>query len=253
MWLCSSRIRSGAKVNVEFDLKPLPTLTCRPQLLSAVFSSLLSNAINAVDGGGHIVISSRLADAMVEVRIRDNGRGMKPEEVENIFDPGFRVSDARVSAGNWSLFNIRQVVYEHGATSRSKAPRARALWSRLPFRAECASARLIPGPRPLAPISSRTFANRQGRRPRIYMRIAQVEDLVDGETSADDVEISKPAPDNDPEAAGELGPATIGLLCGGFPEEALRCFAIFRDPEDLLANYEAVKEAFREQALQHAR
>ena len=60
------------------------------------------------------MISTRLADAMVEVRIRDNGRGMKPEEVENIFDPGFRVSDARVSAGNWSLFNIRQVVYEHG-------------------------------------------------------------------------------------------------------------------------------------------
>ena len=103
---------------------------------------------------------------------------------------------------------------------------------------------------------------------------------MDGETSADDVEVSKPAPDifraalgklhgvradeavvvgdspYDPEAAGELGLATIGLLCGGFPEEALRaagCFAIFRDPEDLLANYEAVKEAFREQALQHAR
>ena len=102
------------KVNVEFDLRPLPTLTCRPQLLTAVFSSLMSNAINAVNGGGHIVISTRLADAMVEVRIRDNGRGMKAEEVENIFDPGFRVSEDRVSAGNWSLFNIRQIVYEHG-------------------------------------------------------------------------------------------------------------------------------------------
>ncbi len=104
----------NGKVNVEFDLKPLPTLTCRPQLLTAVFSSLLSNALDAVDGGGNIVVSTRLADSMVEVRIRDDGRGMKPEEVENIFDPGFRVSEDRVSAGNWSLFNIRQVVYEHG-------------------------------------------------------------------------------------------------------------------------------------------
>ncbi len=102
------------KVNVEYDLQPLPTLTCRPQLLTAVFSSLLSNAINAVNGGGRIVISTRLDESVVEVRIQDNGRGMKPEEVENIFNPGFRVSEDRVSAGNWSLFNIRQVVYEHG-------------------------------------------------------------------------------------------------------------------------------------------
>jgi phosphoglycolate phosphatase-like HAD superfamily hydrolase len=60
----------------------------------------------------------------------------------------------------------------------------------------------------------------------------------------------------DPEAAGKLGLAAIGFLCGGFPEADLRaagCFAIFRDPEDLLANYEAAKEAFREQALQHVR
>lgn len=101
-------------IHVEFDLHPLPSLTCRPQLLTAVFSSLLSNAINAVDGDGRIVISTRLADSTIQVRIVDNGHGMSPQEVENIFDPGFRVSEARVSAGNWSLFNIRQVIFEHG-------------------------------------------------------------------------------------------------------------------------------------------
>ncbi len=111
----------------------------------------------------------------------------------------------------------------------------------------------------------------------VYKRIAQIEDLVDGETSADDVEVSKPAADifraalgklhgvrsyealvvgdspYDPEAAGKVGLATIGVLSGGFPEEDLRaaCFAIFRDPEDLFANYDAAKEAFCEQALQH--
>lgn len=103
-----------ANVRVEFDLRPLPTLTCRPQLLTAVFSSLLSNAINAVNGDGRIVISTRLAEAAIQVRIADNGRGMSPEEVENIFDPRFRVSETRVSSGNWSLFNIRQIVFEHG-------------------------------------------------------------------------------------------------------------------------------------------
>lgn len=111
--LFTDRIKE-ANVHLEFDLRPLPTLTCRPQLLTAVFSSLLSNAINAVNGDGRIVISSRLADSLVQIRIQDNGRGMSPDEVENIFDPGFRVSEARVSSGNWSLFNIRQIIFEHG-------------------------------------------------------------------------------------------------------------------------------------------
>lgn len=75
---------------------------------------MLSNAINAVNGNGRIVVSTRLAEQMVEVRIQDNGRGMKPDEVDNIFDPSFRVAGDRVSSGNWSLFNIRQIVYEHG-------------------------------------------------------------------------------------------------------------------------------------------
>ena len=115
--LFDEKIRE-TNVKLDFDLHPLPTLTCRPQLLTAVFSSLLSNAINAVNGNGRIVVSTRLTDSFVEVRIQDNGKGMSPDEVENIFDPGFRVSEARVSSGNWSLFNIRQIVFEHGGDIR---------------------------------------------------------------------------------------------------------------------------------------
>lgn len=45
----------------------------------------------------------------------------------------------------------------------------------------------------------------------------------------------------DAEAAGKLNLRTIGVLCGGWSEEALRkagCVAISRDPADLLAHYE---------------
>jgi phosphoglycolate phosphatase-like HAD superfamily hydrolase len=44
----------------------------------------------------------------------------------------------------------------------------------------------------------------------------------------------------DAEAAGKAGIATLGLLCGGFPESVLRkagCVAIYRDPAALLAGY----------------
>ncbi len=97
-----------------------------------------------------------------------------------------------------------------------------------------------------------------------YKRLAEIEDLVDAETSADDAEKSKPHPDifaaalkklgpvgpdealvvgdtpYDAEAAAKLGMVAIGLRCGGFPEDDLRragCVAIYNDPADLLKHY----------------
>ena len=97
-----------------------------------------------------------------------------------------------------------------------------------------------------------------------YKSIADIGDLIEAETTSDDAERSKPHPDifdaamgrlegvsrddaivigdtpYDAEAAGKAGLRTIGMLCGGFPEAELRaagCFAIYRDPADLLARY----------------
>jgi HAD superfamily hydrolase (TIGR01509 family) len=99
-----------------------------------------------------------------------------------------------------------------------------------------------------------------------YKQVAGIEDLIDAETSGDDVEQSKPHPDIfakalervggdvpkdrvyvvgdspwDAIAARRLGVRTIGVLCGGFAEPDLRkagCVAIYRDPADLLARLE---------------
>jgi HAD superfamily hydrolase (TIGR01509 family) len=98
-----------------------------------------------------------------------------------------------------------------------------------------------------------------------YIQLCGLEGLIDAETKKDDVERSKPHPDifaaaleklgkPDPRrtvvigdtpydaiAAGKLGLPTVGVLCGGFPEEDLRtagCRAIYRDPADLLAHYD---------------
>lgn len=102
-----------------------------------------------------------------------------------------------------------------------------------------------------------------------YEKIANIADLVEREASADDAEESKPAPDileaalkllgnpapekviiigdtpYDAEAGKKAGIVPVGVLCGGFPEEDLRqagCVAIYRDPADLLKNYEQLKQ-----------
>jgi beta-phosphoglucomutase-like phosphatase (HAD superfamily) len=98
-----------------------------------------------------------------------------------------------------------------------------------------------------------------------YKKIAGIEELVDGETSSEDAEKSKPHPDvfqaamaklggihtsevvvvgdspYDAEAAGKVGLRTIGFRSGGFEEAKLRdagCIAIYDGPADLLARYD---------------
>jgi HAD superfamily hydrolase (TIGR01509 family) len=98
-----------------------------------------------------------------------------------------------------------------------------------------------------------------------YKEVAHIEDLTQVETSSDDAEKSKPHPDifvaakkrlgdvqpediivvgdtpYDAVAAAKAGLRTVGLLCGGWPEDELRragCIAVYNDPADLLAQYE---------------
>ncbi len=121
-------------VQLEFEFEPVPTLMCRPQLLSAAFSTLLSNAIKAADGDGRVVVSTRHAGSLVEISIQDNGHGMSPEQIETIFDPGFKVTGTRIASGNWSLFNSRQIVFEHGGDIRiaSAEGKGTTVWVTLP-------------------------------------------------------------------------------------------------------------------------
>jgi phosphoglycolate phosphatase-like HAD superfamily hydrolase len=51
----------------------------------------------------------------------------------------------------------------------------------------------------------------------------------------------------DAQAASKAKLKTVGLLCGGWTEEELRragCIAIYRDPEDLLLNYNTHRLGF---------
>ena len=100
-----------------------------------------------------------------------------------------------------------------------------------------------------------------------YKKIANIEDLVEKTTSADDAEKSKPHPDifdaalellgnpkletvlvvgdtpYDVEAASKAKLKIVGVLSGGFTEKDLRekgCIEIYKDAADLLENYQEI-------------
>lgn len=101
-------------VRVELDCSDAPTVTLKPQQMSAVFSRLLRRAVEASGDQGVVRVSASGVNSHAEIVIQDEGPPLTQAEAEQIFEPGFRVRDSRISGGNWSLFNSRQAVRSLG-------------------------------------------------------------------------------------------------------------------------------------------
>ena len=102
------------KAEVKLDLTPIPPLKCRPQALGAVFSNLLRNAAAAMDRKGRIQVSSHARNGEIILEVQDNGRGIPAEQMEELFEPAFRVDQGRVATAHWGLFTTRTIITEHG-------------------------------------------------------------------------------------------------------------------------------------------
>ena len=97
------------------ELGTLPPLQCQAQALSAVLTTLIRNASEAIDGRGHVWIKSRLdeKDVAIKVEIRDDGRGIPADRLADLFEPTFTVKDGRVVTSNWGLSSSRRIIAEH--------------------------------------------------------------------------------------------------------------------------------------------
>ena len=81
------------------DYGNLPLVYCSPNQLNQVFMNLFINASQAIDGKGEIRIRTRADDAKVCIQIADNGKGILPEHLTKIFDPGFTTKGTGVGTG----------------------------------------------------------------------------------------------------------------------------------------------------------
>jgi len=74
---------------VRLYCKRLPSVITDGPMLRQVILNLLSNAAQAVKGGGKIFITTGLRDGMVLIEVRDTGPGIAPEHMEKLFSPFF--------------------------------------------------------------------------------------------------------------------------------------------------------------------
>ena len=90
---------------------PLPAFNYDPKQMHRVLINLLKNALEAMDQGGEITITSRIRENKVEIGIADTGVGLAPEVAANIFQPYFTTKEKGTGLG---LAICQAIIQEHG-------------------------------------------------------------------------------------------------------------------------------------------
>lgn len=104
------------KREIQLDLySPELVVPVDPARLAQVFDNLLSNAIKYAPGATITILLER-ADDMAHIQVRDDGPGIAPEHLQNLFKRFFRVpgNDTTVRGTGLGLFICRQIIRAHG-------------------------------------------------------------------------------------------------------------------------------------------
>jgi signal transduction histidine kinase/DNA-binding response OmpR family regulator len=106
----------------------LPTerleLIVDPARLAQIVSNLLSNAAKYTDNGGRIELSAASVGELVELRVRDNGRGIRPEmlpQVFGLFVQSDRTLDMAQGGLGVGLTLVKRLVELHGGTIMARS------------------------------------------------------------------------------------------------------------------------------------
>ena len=103
------------RIEVEKDLGPLPELHCRPRQLNQVFINILNNALEAMENRGRLAIRTWEDGDRIRIRFSDDGKGIPPEDLGRVFEPGFTTKGRGVGTG-LGLAICYRIVEEHGGT-----------------------------------------------------------------------------------------------------------------------------------------
>ena len=104
----------GIKTNIVQD-GALPAVIADRESLRSVFTNLVINAVEAIDGGGgriSIKLSKPKANS-VKVEVTDTGRGIAAADISKVFEPYFSTKETGTGLG---LAIVKKAIDDHGGT-----------------------------------------------------------------------------------------------------------------------------------------
>jgi signal transduction histidine kinase len=96
----------GVAVNVRMEPGKIPLTAGNGAELTQVVSNLIFNAVEALNGGGEIVLATQSDGKEIRLSVRDNGVGMPAEVQQRIFEPFFTTKELGQGLGMSVIYGI---------------------------------------------------------------------------------------------------------------------------------------------------
>lgn len=126
------RLKQGVEVVRNYD-RSIPRICARGGELNQVWTNLIDNAIDAMNGQGELVVRTEAEFGGVLVEIRDSGPGIPKEIRDRIFDPFFTTKPVGEGTG-LGLDTVYRIVQQHrGQVKVESDPGRTSFQIRLPF------------------------------------------------------------------------------------------------------------------------
>jgi len=134
------RLRDGVRVVREYGAG-VPRIMADAGELNQVWTNLIDNAVDAMDGAGTLRVATRVEGDHVVVEIGDTGPGMPPEVATRAFEAFYTTKDVGKGTGLGLDIARRIVVERHGGTiAIDSQPGETVLRVRLPDRPRASGA-----------------------------------------------------------------------------------------------------------------
>jgi signal transduction histidine kinase len=127
------KLRAGVEVIRDYDAN-LPRILANGSELNQVWTNLIDNAIDAMDGHGQVRIRTRRDGQAILIEIADQGRGIPPDLAARIYDPFFTTKEVGKGTG-LGLDIVRRIVVDryHGEVTFESVPGETRFLVRLPL------------------------------------------------------------------------------------------------------------------------
>ncbi|HEX2897324.1 MAG TPA: FHA domain-containing protein, partial [candidate division Zixibacteria bacterium] len=100
------------RIKIVREYRVIPQVSCFARDINQVFLNILTNATEAIDAKGTITITTDHEQDFVLISISDTGRGIPPENLPRIFDPGFTTRGVGVGTG-LGLAIVHSIISNH--------------------------------------------------------------------------------------------------------------------------------------------
>jgi signal transduction histidine kinase len=118
-------------INIGLEItSPISAIEVDPGRMTQVLTNILDNALRYTPSGGTILLSGREVNDHVELAVQDSGPGLKPEDIERIFDRFYRtdISRQREDGGSGlGLAIARSIVQAHGGQLSAESEQGKGL------------------------------------------------------------------------------------------------------------------------------